>query len=60
MLSTLIASAALTLASQGATAAPLPEEGHDKLPWFEGSWEELLKEAEVQDKIIFLDFWADW
>ena len=33
---------------------------HGKLTWFQGSFEELLDEAEKSDKIMFLDFWADW
>ena len=54
MLLHLFASAALLGLS---THAPADK---GKLPWFEGSYEELLKEAEKQDRLIFLDFWADW
>ena len=60
MLSTLITAAALAIAPAGADPATAPVDGHGKLPWFEGTWEELLVEAKAQDKLIFLDFWADW
>jgi len=33
---------------------------HGKLPWFRGSWEDLLAKAETSKRLIFLDFTADW
>ena len=54
MLLTLITSAALAL-----PAVPLADD-HGKLPWFEGTFAEALKEAEATDKLIFLDFWTEW
>jgi hypothetical protein len=32
---------------------------HGKLPWFKGSWEELLAEARRTGSLIFIDFWAE-
>ena len=31
-----------------------------RLPWFEGSFEELLARAEETGKGVFIDFWAPW
>ena len=33
---------------------------HGKLPWFEGTYEELLAEARKSNRIVFLDFWTSW
>lgn len=33
---------------------------HGRLPWFKGTWEELLAEAKRSDRIIFVDFWTEW
>ena len=57
MLLTTIALAGLALPP--ATPAPTAVD-HGKLAWFDGTWDELLAEAERSNKIIFLDFWADW
>jgi len=57
MLLHLLASAALALPS---TSAPAPGEDHGKLPWFEGTYAELLAKAKAEDKVVFLDFWTDW
>ena len=54
MLLTLFASAALLMPASPAAA------DHGKLPWFEGTFAEALAEAKASNKIIFLDFWADW
>ncbi|MCZ6596855.1 MAG: hypothetical protein O7B99_04380 [Planctomycetota bacterium] len=66
MLITLCALAPLALpagvphASQESAAQETPEPvQHGKLTWFQGSFEELLQEAEKSGKIMFLDFWAD-
>ena len=57
MLLSTIATAALL-----ASAAPPPHTAgdHGKLPWFEGSYEELMAEAQAKDKLVFLDFWTSW
>ena len=31
---------------------------HGKLPWFEGTWEELQAEAKSSGRIMFVDFWS--
>ena len=48
------------------TSAPAPvpvnaaiAEEHGKLPWFKGSFEELLAEAKAKQKIIFIDLWRE-
>lgn len=33
---------------------------HGKLPWFQGTFEELLAEAAKTKKLVFMDFWTDW
>jgi len=33
---------------------------HGRLDWFQGSFDELLAEADRTDRIVFLDFWANW
>lgn len=49
-----------------ATPPPLQEpadpyaRSKGKLEWFEGSWEELLAEAKKSERLIFLDFYAEW
>ncbi len=40
-----------------AAGEPSAERG---IPWFEGTWEELLAEARQSDRVIFVDFWAEW
>lgn len=42
----------------GPTVATL--DGHGKLPWFAGSFDELLAKAKASNQIIFIDFWTDW
>lgn len=37
---------------------PQPTSGHGKLTWFEGTYEELLAEAEKSQKPIFLEFFT--
>lgn len=44
-------------AAPGSVAA---EVSHGRLDWFEGSFDELLAQAAREDKLVFLDFWADW
>ena len=53
MLTALIASLPLAL------PAPPPND-HGKLPWFEGTYAELLAKAKEERKPIFLDFWTEW
>jgi hypothetical protein len=46
-----------------APAPGLPGPGrpdHGKLDWFEGSFEALLAEAKRTQRLVFIDFWADW
>ena len=57
MLLQLVASAALVLPTAG---SPPPAEDHGKLPWFEGTFAEVLAKAEAENKLVFIDFWADW
>jgi len=55
MLTTVLALASLT--------GPLPlasAESHGDLPWFEGTWEEVLAHAAAENKTLFVDFWAEW
>ena len=33
---------------------------HSQLPWFEGTWDELLAKAKAEDKLVFVDFWTEW
>ena len=33
---------------------------HGKLPWFEGSYEDALKEAKAKNKLVFVDLWTTW
>ena len=40
--------------------APQDAPSKGKLPWFEGSFEELLARAEETGKGVFIDFWAPW
>lgn len=49
----------LGLAALPAPAAPLGP-SHGRLDWFQGSFEELLAEARRDERLVFLDFWADW
>jgi hypothetical protein len=65
MLITTFALAALALPASAPAAAPSAAaattlDDHGKLPWFEGTYEELLAKAKAEDKIIFLDFWTSW
>jgi hypothetical protein len=53
MLLHLLASASLAL------PATAPDD-HGKLPWYEGTYTELLAKAKAEKKIIFLDFWTEW
>ena len=34
-------------------------EEHGKLPWFKGSFEEVLAEAKSKQKIVFIDLWRE-
>ena len=51
-----IAGTALLLSSAPVEAA----DQHGKLPWFKGTYAELLAKAEKENKLVFLDFWTDW
>ena len=54
----LITIAAATLALP-AVARPTAGD-HGELPWFEGSYEELMAKAREEKKLVFLDFWTSW
>jgi len=41
-----------------ALAVRAPE--HGLLPWFDGSWEELLRRAEREERLVFVEFWTEW
>ncbi len=56
MLIATIAIAPLALAS---AASPTADD-HGSLPWFEGSYEELMAKAQEENKLVFLDFWTGW
>ncbi len=60
MLLSLIAAAPLLASTAGAFPAPSVLDDHGKLPWVEGSFEELLERAQKEDRLIFIDFWTDW
>lgn len=60
MFLTACALAALSVPAAVPAAAPAIDDGHGKLDWFEGTFEELLAESAKSEKIIFLDFWTDW
>ena len=51
-----IAAATLALPAVARPAAG----DHGALPWFEGSYEELIAEAQAEKKLVFLDFWTSW
>ena len=57
--------AAMMLAPLVLEPAPVPApsaviaEEHGKLPWFKGSFEELLAEAKSKQKIVFIDLWRE-
>jgi hypothetical protein len=67
MLSTLI-----LLGGMGALAPPpvapspptqqalLTVDDREHLPWFDGTFKELMARAKSSDKLVFLSFWTDW
>ncbi|MFT7484411.1 MAG: hypothetical protein ACI9F9_000251 [Candidatus Paceibacteria bacterium] len=55
----LMASAPISAPVNQHPAATLLE-GHGKLNWFEGSYEDALARAASSNKIVFIDFWTDW
>jgi hypothetical protein len=42
------------------TAAVALAGDHGKLPWFQGTFDELLAAAKKDNKLVFIDFWAEW
>ena len=51
------------LAFQELPAAPAAVarcQAEGEIKWFQGSYESLLKQAEKDKQLIFLDFWTDW
>ncbi|MDZ4774335.1 MAG: thioredoxin family protein [Planctomycetota bacterium] len=46
---------------ESATAARASfEDSHGKLPWFTGSLDEAITRAQLEKKLIFVDFWTTW
>ena len=41
------------------SASAVIAEEHGKLPWFKGSFEEVLAEAKSKQKIVFIDLWRE-
>jgi hypothetical protein len=33
---------------------------HGKIAWFEGTYDEAIKNAATSKKLVFMDFWTDW
>lgn len=60
MLLSLIAAAPLLASTAGAPPAQPVLDDHGKLPWIEGTFDELLARAQKEDRLIFIDFWTDW
>ncbi len=64
----ILSAALLALSAPAAPAATLDapaqvaavEGDHGKLPWFKGTFEELLAAAKKDNKPVFIDFWAEW
>lgn len=51
----------LTALALAALTAPLSTaEDHAGPDWFEGTWKEVLASAASEQKLVFVDFWADW
>ncbi len=40
--------------------SPVLDGGHGKLPWFTGTFDELLAKAKTGNQLVFIDFWTDW
>jgi thioredoxin-related protein len=51
---------ARSVALPSAVEPRVPEEGHGKLAWFQGSFEDALAQAKASNKLIFIDFWTTW
>jgi thiol-disulfide isomerase/thioredoxin len=63
MLLTSIALCALlspTLDTPPTPPKPAVAEGHGKLPWFTGTFDEVLAKAKAGNQLVFIDFWTDW
>lgn len=39
---------------------PLTVDDRERLPWFEGTFEELMARAKSSDKLVFLNLWTEW
>lgn len=52
----------LVLSPPGAASAAVHArtDDHGALPWFEGSYSELLAAAKAADKPVMIDFWTKW
>jgi thiol-disulfide isomerase/thioredoxin len=60
MLITWLTTAALSFPSSTATHPPSSGDGHGKIAWFQGSYEDALLEAKASKKLVFIDFWTTW
>jgi thiol-disulfide isomerase/thioredoxin len=60
MLITWLTTAALSFPSSAATPSPSLGEGHGKIAWFQGSFQDALAEAKASKKLVFIDFWTTW
>ena len=59
-LAALISPPATAVPSGTASVAAATKADHGKLAWYEGSFEDALKKAKAENKIIFIDFWTEW
>lgn len=46
--------------ASAASAGSTLSEDHGKLAWFQGSYEDALKEAKAKNKMVFIDLWTTW
>jgi thioredoxin-related protein len=53
-------SAPTTPLAHGAAPRTASLAGHGKLTWFQGSFDDLVRQATQSKKIIFIDFWTTW
>ncbi len=60
MLITWLTTAALSFPTSAATPVPSHGEGHGKIAWFQGSYQDALAEAKASNKLVFIDFWTTW
>lgn len=59
-LAALMSPPATAVPSGSPSAAVATRADHGKLAWYEGSFDDALKKAKAENKIIFIDFWTEW